>query len=385
MENVVQPNVVISPVTPERIAIKCGEIIKVSTPEGLVTESGVRELQDFMFANSLGLLPDDFEPIWITRRGTLPKRIQSHVFKVHSLKLTSEQVSQIGNIAKRNTSTAQAYYLDFTRSIDWHAGDFGDGGSCFWESKSGAKLMIEDNGCAVRLYHQRTSGGGEGRGNLRGYARAWIAQIEDRKLIVFNGYGETSLAITRILAIKYSLQYRRITLVNNGTDGGTLWINGGSSYLLGDWDAIKDTLRHDLQWEEQEGEESCVCAVCDGDLDEDDATHAFNRYGETVPCCDGCTFACHRCDETYTEDCERRYEGESYCRECQAEQEREDEAKRERKQEEIEKLERDVCSLRDEGDRIEDEIADKRDRLDEIKEEITEIEQSIEQLREEIA
>jgi uncharacterized Zn finger protein (UPF0148 family) len=357
-----------------REQIKTGEVFTIATPEGLITDTGVRELQAYLYDIGGGDLPPDFEPVWMGKRGTLPKRMQAHVYKSRGLRLTTEQVSNIGNIAKRHTATAQTYVFDFTKTIDWHAGDFGDDGSCFWGDKSGAKQMIEENGFAVRFYHKRNSGGGEERGNLRGYARAWLAPISENRLIVFNGYGETSLTIARVLSVRFACGYKRISLLNNGTDGGCLWINGGSSYLLGDWGKINDVESWDLQWDDIDAEEGIVCHVCDCDLDEDDATHAHNRYGEIVPCCDGCTFTCYRCDDTFTEDCQRRHEGESYCRGCHEDVVQEEARKAQERAEERERLEkkRDDCQTIVED--LEEQLQEAKDDLESVTDRLEELE-----------
>ena len=126
-------------VEPKPMAIQAGERFTVTTPDGLVSEEGVRELQYYLVGQSLPVLPSDFEPIWTTKRGTLPKRLASHFYKTASVKLSPVQVSDLGNIARRHSSDAQTYHCDFTKTIDWRAGDFGDHGSCAWGDKAGMK------------------------------------------------------------------------------------------------------------------------------------------------------------------------------------------------------------------------------------------------------
>ena len=123
-----------------------------------------------------------------------------------------------------------------------------------------------------------------------------------------------------------------------------LWINGGSAYILGQWSKIETLDSYDLQWDEIEHEEEdhAECAECGDDMGvrDDCEDYAFDRYGDTVPCCEGCSFVCDVCDERFTNDCERRDEGDTVCRGCQGDRIAERERKARERAEEIERLEK---------------------------------------------
>jgi hypothetical protein len=303
------------------IKIDVDTLFTLKTPNGELSETGVRDLNEYMIRQGLGYLPDDFEPVWATRRGTIPKRLTNHCYKRHQIKLTPSQVSELGNIARRNASDAKTYILDFNRTIDWSHGDFGDRGSCYWGDKIGALDMIRDNGgYAIRAWKMNTTLPDGERpltyDNVSGYARAWIAPISDNRLVLWNGYGETSLTFARLLALKFACAYKRISLTNNGSDGGTLWINGGgSSYIIGAWPKIEKVTDHDLQWEESD-DDYVVCHACDERLSEDTRYLAYARSGAEYYYCGDCSFECARCGNYYSDDQRNSRGCDYYCREC---------------------------------------------------------------------
>lgn len=269
----------------------------LETPAGGITERGMTELESYLINNGFGCLPSDFEPVWCTKRGTLPKRVQNHLFKTYKTKLTVEQISAIGNIAKAHTSEGKSYIMDFTKRINWQDGDFGDGGSCFWGDKHEAKSMLEENAYAVRAFRFRTLGVTDLKyHNLRGYARAWLAPIGEQRFIVFNGYGETALTFARLLSMLWKRTYKKISLTNNGDDGGTLWING-QNYVIGTHEQIQAITHHDLGWDEPQRRRQC--GMCEEYFDEDDGVGALNRYGYTETVCSDCAQHCEVCDYNY--------------------------------------------------------------------------------------
>jgi hypothetical protein len=285
----------------------------------------MHDIQIYMYDKGLGELPKDFEPTWTTKRGTLPKRITAHCYKVNKVKLSPEQVSELGNIARRHTSLAETYILDFTRLFDWNAGDFGDSGSCFWGSNSGARLMLVEHGAyAIRAYKWKNLAPNPAKAglleyeNVRGFARAWVVKLPDNKLVVYNGYGSgiTTLDFARILALKYSLSYKKINVTNNGSQSGLMYINSGS-YIVGAWNKIEAIISHDLCMEDIEDSPQYLCSQCGDEIQsEDDICYALNRYGESVACCCDCSSYCERCEESYVDRQVSELDGEYYCRDC---------------------------------------------------------------------
>lgn len=301
-------------------------LFSLKTPNGDLSREGIYELNDYLYGSlNLGNLPEDFEFTWSTRRGTLPKRVQSYYYKRDGRKLDAGAISELGNIAKRHSGTSQTFLLDFTDNIDWNQGDFGDGGSCFWSERTGAKTMIEEHGCAIRAYRNR-SGRWNGEltnySGLMGYARAWVAPISESRLIVFNGYGETTLQFARLLALKFNCSYKRIGLTNNKYEDGVLYINSGGM-LVGDLKDIEPVTTWELGWADRQGHDS--------DGDDEDTAECYNcgdrhncddmHYIQITVCredyiCYNCSFECARCNGITYAGRVRHNNGERYCLSC---------------------------------------------------------------------
>lgn len=350
----------------------------LKTPDGEISETGKDAIEWFLqrklngYDEATGLwkesnyhpLPNDFGWVWATNRGTLPKRITSYYYKNWQYKLAPEIVTELGNLGKLHASKAQTIVLDMTDNIDWNDGAFGDGGSCFWGEKSGAKAMIEKHGFAIRAYKAR-----DGYPiienepidwpKLRGYARAWLAEIRKNTLVVFNGYGESTLAFARFLALKFGCSYKRIGLLNNGYDDGVLWINGGTGYIVGEHSVIEGFSNHDLGWPEIE-DDRYTCEVCESRIPEYEHVRADDAYGHTLTVCQGCSRTCDNCEENFTSDALQRFDGERYCAGCRESivKEKLDEAKAtlEKAQKKLDDLNSDVAEAQAEVDEAQAEV-----------------------------
>jgi polyhydroxyalkanoate synthesis regulator phasin len=308
----------------------------LNTPEGVISETGQNDIEWYLQTKLNGLdettgkwsetkrdyhpLPKEFEWVWTTNRGTLPKRITSYYYKNWQVKLSPEIVTELGNRGKLHASKAQTIVMDMTDSIDWQDGQFGDNGSCFWGEKSGAKSMIEKHGFAVRAYKARDAytikeGDPIVWSHIRGYARAWLAEVRRNVVVVFNGYGESTLNFARLLALKFGCSYKRINLLNNGYDDGVLWINGAVGYLIGEHSKIEGFSKHDLGWPDIE-DERYYCEVCEDRIHADETVRAEDRYGHTLTVCEGCSVTCDNCCNAFTSDAVRRFDGDRLCNNC---------------------------------------------------------------------
>lgn len=255
---------------------------QMTAPQGTITQTGVSAIYQLMYAQDLTTddwaalnpawnvskylpgLPDDWDWRWSVStgdyRGKFPKRLSQYYYKAFGLKAPEGFLVQVGNIARAHSEDRSAYYFDFTDSFDWHAGDFGDDGSCFWGGggNSYARVMLRDNGArAIRFYSSADPA-------AAGVARAWIAPLEAEGLyIVFNGYGfpgYATLAIARVFAQFMERSYRRLNLVNIGDTSGTLWINSGMGYVVGHSAAIAEMDFYDLHWPEDDEDDGQAAA-----------------------------------------------------------------------------------------------------------------------------
>jgi hypothetical protein len=250
--------------------------------------------------------------------GTFPKRVSKFYWQQSKIKTPQSFMQALGNLARQHSSDAISYSFDFTDSIDWQDGDYGDENSCYWGDHAPARKMLEDNNAlAIRFY----SGD-------KGIGRAWVAQLSDKRYIVFNGYGiegDSTLKIAQIVSSWLGLGYKRIDLSNYGQTGGMLWINGTHGYLIGTSEQTAAMDSHDLQFD---CEDCLSCDNCGDEINEDEAY--YTPSGSSY--CQSCFYDnydyCAHCDETYYRDdmsyvegigevCEtclnRRYE---YCDRC---------------------------------------------------------------------
>jgi len=307
---------------PFSIKIEYGKPFTLKTPEGEISAAGKREINLYLSNNILPHPDDDnFEWVWQNKRGTLPKRLQSYFYKTHNLKLSPSQISELGNLGRRHSDDSKEFILDFDNKIQWWAGDFGDSGSCYWGTCSGAKDMLRDNGaCAVRSFYRKydpqTGKQFEGLdyAHLKGNARAWVAPITENRIIVFNGYGLTTLQFARLLALKFNCTYKKISLTNNGCDDGLLYINC-DGIVVGQWAQIENLSEWDFGWYEPDKDNMVQCDCCECDVHEDDAIQAYTELGSTRNVCSDCAWNCENCGSYFSYHLTQR-NGAWLCNDC---------------------------------------------------------------------
>lgn len=212
------------------------KLVTVTMTDDGVSEQAVRNIQNYLYCGTLSppALPSSFSWVWKNERGTLPKRIASALYETNKFKLSEQDLSTIGTMASVGLTKVKEYYVDFTSSIGWKAGDFGDGGSCFWGDRKRAKIIIEKNGFAMRFWV-------DDKGS-KGLGRVWGADITKQlgldapAFALFNAYG-IDLALTgRVLGRHLGLSQSVVSLVNKGmgTDGILFFNNSGLSVLVTD-------------------------------------------------------------------------------------------------------------------------------------------------------
>lgn len=62
---------------------------------------------------------------WMGERGTLPKRIASHIKKIHGVKVLLEELSDMG-VVLSEFKHEQRYFFEFDNNSDWAGGDFNE-------------------------------------------------------------------------------------------------------------------------------------------------------------------------------------------------------------------------------------------------------------------
>lgn len=244
--------------------------------------------------------------------GTFPKRLAKWFKDYTGLKLDSNVLGKIGDTASKDISRHNNEYcqFDFTDTFNWHAGDYGDDGSCYFGDRSDAKQAIEDRGSlAIRFYNSKNEG----------YGRAWLVFGRTNGVshaVLFNAYPDNfKLAkIARILSTITGCLYKEVTFENDGESHGELWINNYKGYAIYPAECEFTASLVDFRIPIDEYD---VCFHCgnhiytdDGEYGEYDGEYycirCFNRYYRT----------CESCSEVYSRDDVYSINGEIYCESC---------------------------------------------------------------------
>lgn len=317
--------------------LKCCEKTTIKMPVNGISEEGIIEVQNFLRDEGLPRIDRhavDFEWLWVTKRGTFPKRLARFMKKTHDRELTQKQLSDVGTLAARHCEKNQSITYDITNRFDWNAGAFGDHGSCFWTDNSAAKDVMMDNGAfALRVYKNET-GNGCGRcwilpcskqvikticynGRLKSY------ELSADTFALINGYhlnGKTLVYFARLFAFIHGLSYKQIDLRNNGSCSGMLYINSGTAFISGMPDDITKIERLDLEWEtDSYRDNNRACDDCGDEYDADNGDWYRTSEGRTVcySCRDNDYFVCECCDELCPNDeSQESPDGGWYCSNC---------------------------------------------------------------------
>jgi hypothetical protein len=205
----------------------------------------------------------------------------------------------MGNIVSSHSEKNAGYKFDFTDDLrSWKSGEFGDDGSCFWQSRDSARTIMTKHGvCAVRFYQPDTG---------KGVARAWITPDvpEEGMAIVWNGYGfsgDPTRIISRILAEYFSQlgHYREISLFNNKSGAGTVYINGERGYVIAQEEKSKKFSTFDFGWNEQiRG----TCCHCNNPIYDNDPYRVESGSYWCQDCFDDNFSICDICDDYFQDE-----------------------------------------------------------------------------------
>lgn len=202
--------------------------------------------------------------------GKFAKRVRAYILKEQGFPLPEKFIQDLGQIAGRYSDQSTGTVLRFVDTFDWNAGDFGDPHSCFWGGREEARVMLKDHGAwAVQLFTTDSIDAG----TPAGYARMWIVRNFPISGVwtMFNGYGynmgDPSMTIARLMVnLIGETQFREIKLRNHKTTDGTLYINSGNGYVIGE-PATPLKEKYDFDWPEKI---LGSCCHCDDDIYEDD-------------------------------------------------------------------------------------------------------------------
>ena len=154
----------------------------------------------------------------------LTTRISKYMHDHHQVDLGSITMGKIGEMISHHAVHECDYKL--AHYFRWKAGNFDDGGSCYWgEYASARDTMRDDNRFgSVRIYKP---------GTRAGIARCWTFRDVYNRVVLFNGYGMSTMEIASVLAFSWGADHvTRVGLMSDGDYSSRLYINGGSGILI---------------------------------------------------------------------------------------------------------------------------------------------------------
>ncbi len=212
------------------------------TQDGIGKE-GIRAICQKLQA--VGVLMSEATPDWswsweVAHKGEytggLPKRIQKYAHNVHGVKLDAAVTSEIGTLASAHRDAGIEYWFDFDATLSWKSGDFGDKGSCYFDSKAADNAkkkaaLLECKVVGMRFYKDDTY--------MEGVGRILLCPMQTY-VVPFNGYcpppkgygyyePEISLRLSRVLAGWLSAPYKNIGIKRK--DYNTMLYPSGTTAL----------------------------------------------------------------------------------------------------------------------------------------------------------
>lgn len=168
------------------------------------------------------------------KRGNYTKRLSSHAYKNHQLKVPPEVLSRIGNIVSDH-SRAVDFEVEMTRNLNLPRAQFAHESSCWWTDYAASRCALKTNGgFGLRTFSPDSD---------RVTGRAWVMPVlfdeenrtrptfetvDPHAFVVFNGYGDLSeYAPARIMAHMAGWTYKKISF-----EVEPMYINNTSGFLI---------------------------------------------------------------------------------------------------------------------------------------------------------
>ena len=242
---------------------------------------------------------------WKSPEGTrLTKQLGKWFHFFWKYKLTNEESTKMGTILTITlTSTIWFRILNPREEPVWLAGEYADANSCFWQSRTDARLTIEQNPkYTAMLFFKKEPPADKLKDhnwlNNNDYTlgRCWLFEREKGGFVMFNGYFKDSkFQLNNIHASMSELletKSDRIVLVNRGSTRDRLWVNEeGHGYLIAD-DADKIG-SIDMNMDTYK----IKCSKCEKTLTENemDRVRAITVDGVQMTLCPSCRNMAKRC------------------------------------------------------------------------------------------
>ncbi len=174
---------------------------------------------------------DMAERVWMNEMGTYPKRVRALIKEYLWEKLSPEDVSIIGNMAKEHSLIMEEFGYDFTRNFNWNAGDFGDQKSCFWGEGNDRDILSANGFEAFRVYNK----------NGEGVARCWVKR-EDDFIVAFNGYGIETRHLAEMIRTIEEYKYKKEVHLTINCGGLSMYVNDEVGHILTNYELKEEAV-----------------------------------------------------------------------------------------------------------------------------------------------
>ncbi len=211
--------------------------LTVTLPAGVIDDSGLAAIVklvhgatgDYQKARTVY----DLDNHWVTREGNFTRRLSRVLYNEHGIKLPSGLISEVGNVARMNSTETSTWYIEFTRGLNSSAAAFYHDDSCWWGDHSNSRCALKTcGGLALRSYESMESMTDAPNG------RAWVMPLDGalapthatdaHAYVVFNEYGAMEgYVATRLIAHLTGKTYSRISF-----DADPMFVNGETAFLV---------------------------------------------------------------------------------------------------------------------------------------------------------
>jgi hypothetical protein len=166
---------------------------------------------------------DDKEPApmdWSLGKGkpSIVKRISKLFYDMGGIKIPPSALTEIGNIASRESSSRDEYRMFFVRDFNSNADAFTHSSSCWWESYYQGRCLLKHYKSIGMLMDSGDTFEPSGRCWALGLDESLKPELADSESMdcpsyfVFNAYGEDCIVWARILAQLKGMTYKRIDI-----------------------------------------------------------------------------------------------------------------------------------------------------------------------------
>lgn len=190
----------------------------------------------------------------------LPRRLAECLYKYGGYKLSSAFWGNLGNELREKIPLTPQFIIRITNDFSWAAGAFGDNGSCMWDSRATTRKAMGQSGqfLALQIFDATQPNNGRSYSiNIDGQTywsagRCWVypttvkfGEEEEAITVIFNSYGVHPLQQLGVIVqgLMETRGMKRISVSNNGSTGGGIYVNSGGGILVGSARAL-DIIDH---------------------------------------------------------------------------------------------------------------------------------------------